>query len=231
MKNTPNLYNLQALKQMQLDGKKIGLLGGSFNPPHAGHLAISQRALELGLDYVLWLVVPQNPLKPPYESSLEKRAELASILASKEPHIVISTLEEEIKTTNSYDTIRYLTSHFPKTYFIWIMGVDCLKEFHLWENYDKFPELVDIMIFNRKGYEDLLNNSIAGKILIPELNNTRSEEHSLSFIGERQGDEVGLITGNGIKAKTCKKYKSSVVFVEEKLSDLSSTEIRKKEKI
>ena len=198
MQSTLNTYNLQALTQMQLDGKKIGILGGSFNPPHAGHLTISQKALELGLDYVFWLVVPQNPLKPPYASSLEKRVELASILASKEPRIIISSLESEIKTPNSYDTLKYLTAHFPNTNFVWIMGVDCLKEFHLWENYDKFPELVDIMIFNRKGYEDLLNNSIAGRLL---------------------------------KAKTCKKNESGVIFVEEKLSDLSSTEIRKKEKL
>ncbi len=195
MQNTPKIYNLQAFAALPLAGKKVGVLGGSFNPPHAGHLAICKKALELGLDYVLWLVVPQNPLKPPYELSLQKRTELAAGLASIEPHIIVSCLEEETKTTNTYDSLSYLTSHFPTTNFIWIMGVDCLKEFHLWENYDKFPELVDVMIFNRKGYEHLLADSIAGKML---------------------------------KAKPCKKYESGVVFVEEKLSDLSSTEIRGK---
>ena len=193
MQNTSKIYNLQAFATLPLAGKKIGVLGGSFNPPHAGHLAICKKALGLGLDYVLWLVVPQNPLKPPYELPLQKRVELAANLASIEPHIIVSSLEEETKTTNTYDTLRYLTSHFPKTDFVWIMGVDCLKEFHLWENYDKFSGLVDIMIFNRKGYEDLLTNSIAGKVL---------------------------------SAKPCKKYESGIVFVEEKLSDLSSTEIR-----
>lgn len=197
MQNTIKIYDLQAFASLNLEGKKVGILGGSFNPPHEGHFAISSKALELGLDYVLWLVVPQNPLKPPYELSLEKRVELASILASKEPRIIVSCLEEEIKTTNTYDTLSYLTSHFPKANFIWIMGVDCLKEFHLWENYDKFPELVDIMIFNRAGYEALRTNSIAGKLL---------------------------------QAKTCKKYQSGVMFIEEKLSNLSSTDIRKKEK-
>jgi nicotinate-nucleotide adenylyltransferase len=193
MQNTSKIYDLQSFATLPLAGKKVGILGGSFNPAHAGHLAVSQKALELGLDYILWLVAPQNPLKPPYESSLKKRVELASQLVKCNPQIMVSFLEDEIKTTNTYDTLSYLTSHFPKTDFIWLMGVDCLKEFHLWENYDKFPELVDIMIFNRDGYEDLLVNSIAGKLL---------------------------------KAKSCKKYESGVIFVEEKLSGLSSTEIR-----
>ena len=199
MQNTSKIYNLQSFATLLLSskmyGKKVGILGGSFNPPHAGHLAISNKALELGLDYILWLVAPRNPLKPPYESTIEQRLELASQLVSNNPQIMVSSLEEEIKTTNTYDTLIYLTSHFPKADFIWIMGVDCLKEFHLWENYDKFSKIVDIMIFNRKGYEDLLIDSIAGKVL---------------------------------QAKPCKKYESGVIFIGEKLSDLSSTEIRGK---
>jgi len=197
MQNTIKIYDLQAFASLNLAGKKVGILGGSFNPAHEGHFVISSKALDLGLDYVLWLVVPQNPLKPPYESSLEKRVELAAILVSKESRIIVSSLEAEINTSNSYDTLSYLASHFPETHFIWIMGVDCFKEFHLWENYDKFPELVDIMIFNREGYEDLRTNSVAGKLF---------------------------------RARTCKKYESGVIFIEEKLSNLSSTDIRKKEK-
>ena len=194
MQNTSKIYNLQAFAALNLSGKKVGILGGSFNPPHTGHLAICKKVLELGLDYILLLVVPQNPLKPPYELDLQTRAKLAATLAMQTPRIIVSCLEEEIKTTNTYDSLLYLTSHFPKTNFVWIMGVDCLKEFHLWENYDKFSDIVDIMIFNRNGYEALLTNSIAGKVL---------------------------------QAKPCKKYQSGVIFIEEKLSDLSSTEIRK----
>ena len=195
MQNTPKIYNLQAFSTLPLAEKKVGILGGSFNPPHEGHLAICHKALELGLDYILLLVVPQNSLKPAYALTLEQRAELASELVASEPRIIVSCLEEEIATTNTYDSLQYLTSHFPDTNFIWIMGVDCLKEFHLWDNYDKFPNLVDIMIFNREGYEALLQDSVAGKILA---------------------------------AKPCKKYESGVIFIEEKLSDLSSTEIRAK---
>jgi len=198
MKDSHKIYNLQEFANLPLIGKKVGILGGSFNPAHAGHLAISKKALELGLDYILWLVVPQNSLKPAYELSLQKRTQLASEVVRGENNIIVSHLEEEIKTTNTYDTLAYLVSYFPNTKFVWIMGVDCLAEFHLWENYDKFQNIVDIMIFNRPGYEALLTNSIAGRSL---------------------------------QAKPCEKYQSGVVFIEEKLSDLSSTAIRKQGKI
>ena len=177
---------------VNISGKKVGLLGGSFNPAHEGHLAIAQKALEMGLDYVIWLVVPQNPLKPPYEMSLEERVKSAegvcrlalnchpgldpgssvltnnAILKELGPHfrgddeecrddnvdrIIISSLEEEIHSANTYDTLTYLTKHFPDTKFVWLMGVDCLDQFHLWENYDKFTNLVDIIIFNRPGLQ------------------------------------------------------------------------------
>lgn len=192
--NTPKIYSLQEFADLNLIGKKVGILGGSFNPPHNGHFALCKKALELGLDYILLLVVPQNNLKPSYELNLQTRTELAANLVSSETRILASHLEDEIYSNNTYDTLLYLTSHFNKTRFVWIMGVDCLESFHLWENWDKFREKVDIMIFNRKGYEHLLTKSVAGDILKP---------------------------------KTCKKYETGVTFIEEKLSDLSSTEIRK----
>lgn len=184
---------------VDITNKKVGLLGGSFNPAHDGHLAISKKALEMGLDYVIWLIVPQNPLKPPYELSLEERIKIALDIVrhcqdeDEDHRIIISSLEDEIHTTNTYDTIRYLTTHFPDTKFVWLMGVDCLDRFHSWENYNKFTDIVDIIIFNRPGYGHLLYDSEAGKLLKP---------------------------------KTCEKYQAGVCFVQEELSNLSSTEIR-----
>lgn len=193
MKNIQNIYSLQEIKNLNLERKKIGLLGGSFNPPHNGHLLISQKALSMGIDLVIWLVVPQNPLKPKYGLSLNERVSLASKLVSSHENIIISDLEKDIASYNSFDTITFLTSEFQNTDFIWLMGVDCLESFHLWENYERFPEMVDIIIFNRKGFENLIYDSIAAKVLQP---------------------------------KTCDIYKSGVIFVSEKLSDLSSTQIR-----
>ncbi len=165
MQISQNFYNLQSFSKLDLASKRVGIVGGSFNPPHKGHIAISLKALELGLDYVLWLVVPQNPLKPPYELSLDERTRLCCEITRDEPRIFISNLELDIESTNSFTTLEYLTAHFPKTKFTCLMGVDCLKEFHLWENYDKIPELADLIIFNRHGYTELLKESISGKKL------------------------------------------------------------------
>jgi nicotinate-nucleotide adenylyltransferase len=175
MQFSQNFYNLQSFSGLNLSHKKIGILGGSFNPPHEGHLAISLKALEMGLDYILWLVTPQNNLKPTYEISLDKRIEYCCKLTQNIDKIIVSNLELDTGSTNSFDTLKYLTEHFPDTKFIWLMGVDCLKEFHLWENYAILPELVDMIIFNRRSYTDLLESSIAGKMLknkvtfVPEI--------------------------------------------------------------
>lgn len=175
MQSKQNFCNLQSFSSKDLQNKKIGIFGGSFNPPHQGHLLISKKALELGLDKILWLPAQHNPLKDKYIYSLEERTDLCLELTKDEPDIWISDLETEIASRYTYETLEYLTSHFKNTQFTWIMGIDCLKQFHLWENYDKFHEIVDMIIFNRKDSENLLETSIAGKTLqgkvkfVPEL--------------------------------------------------------------
>lgn len=175
MQSKQNFCNLQSFSMKDLDNQKIAIFGGSFNPPHKGHLLLSKKALELGMDKILWLPAKQNPLKDKYIYSSEERIDLCCTLTKDDPDIWVSDLEIEINSQNSYETLEYLTSHFKNTHFIWIMGIDCLKQFHLWENYDKFPEIVDMVIFNRKDAEDLFETSKAGKILkgkvrfIPEI--------------------------------------------------------------
>jgi nicotinate-nucleotide adenylyltransferase len=194
MQSNSKIYNLQSFIDLGLKGKNIGILGGSFNPPHIGHLAIAQHAIKIGLDYVVLMITEQNPLKPTYTYSLNDRAKMAVELIRDNERIIVSTLESDIHSPNTYYTLEYLNTHFSDNKFIWIMGVDCLAEFHLWENYDKFKNIVDIVIFNRPGYINLLSDSISAKVLKP---------------------------------RTCEKYESGIIFVEEELSSLSSTEIRK----
>ena len=189
MQFSQNFHNLQSLSKLDLSHKKIGILGGSFNPPHEGHLAISKKALEMGLDYVLWLVVPQNNLKPAYTLSLDERIEYCCKLTKNVDKILVSNLEKDINSFDSYTTLKYLTTHFPKTKFIWLMGVDCLKEFHLWENYDRLPELVEMIIFNRESYTELLENSIAGKML----------KNKVSFVP----DILSKLSSTDIRKKNC----------------------------
>lgn len=184
MQFSQNFVNLQSLSQIDLKDKKIGILGGSFNPPHNGHLTISKKALEIGIDIVLWLPTSQNPLKKTYKHSVEERIELCLEISKGQKNILISDLEIEIGSKNTYETLSFMTSKYPSANFTWIMGIDCLKDFHLWENYDRIGKLVEFMIFNREGSENQLANSIAGKMIqtnyhdrltfIPDILSTQS---------------------------------------------------------
>ena len=117
---------------------RIGLLGGSFNPPHAAHRAISLYALKrLKLDRVWWLVSPGNPLKDARAlHNLGERAAAARTMAS-DPRIDVSCLEAVIGTRYTFDTIAYLRRRCANVRFVWIMGADNLAQFHRWENWQR----------------------------------------------------------------------------------------------
>ena len=133
-------------------GLRIGLLGGSFNPPHAGHLHVSQVALDhLGLDYVWWLVSPQNPLKPVAGMApLDERVVQARALAHH-PRIRVSALESELGTQFTIDTLHALKRRFPSVRFVWLMGSDNLKDFQRWRRWQDIAALVPIVVVVRPG--------------------------------------------------------------------------------
>ena len=136
------------------DGLRIGLLGGSFNPAHAGHLYVSETALKrLHLDSVWWLVSPGNPLKrggatmAPFEARLES----ARKLAAQEPHIHVSALEVGLHTIYTIDTVKALRRRFPKLEFVWLMGSDNLEQFSQWRSWQALARLVPIAVVQRPG--------------------------------------------------------------------------------
>ena len=131
-------------------GMRIGLLGGSFNPPHAAHRALSLLALKrLGLDRIWWLVTPGNPLKdnrrlPP----LNKRVEAARALAAH-PSIDVTAIEKALGTHYTYDTVLKLCRRFPGVHFIFIMGADNLKQLNCWRRWRELADLVPIAVIDR----------------------------------------------------------------------------------
>lgn len=114
-------------------GLRIGLLGGSFNPPHAGHVHISEVALKyLDLDAVWWMVTPGNPLKNNARlPSVRDRLILSQKLINH-PKMMAVDIEEKLGTFRSYDTIKRLKAHFPHTQFIWLGGSEIAREFPRW---------------------------------------------------------------------------------------------------
>jgi nicotinate-nucleotide adenylyltransferase len=129
---------------------RIGLLGGSFNPPHDAHRAISLFAIKrLKLDRVWWLVTPGNPLKEHGAlRDLEQRAEAARKMAG-DPRIDISCLESVIGTRYTVDTITYLRRRVPGLRLVWIMGADNLAQFHRWQNWRRIASEVPIAVIDR----------------------------------------------------------------------------------
>jgi nicotinate-nucleotide adenylyltransferase len=129
---------------------RIGLLGGSFNPPHAAHRAISQFAIKrLQLDRVWWLVTPGNPLKQQDgQRDLKERADAARNMA-RDPRIDVSCLESVIGTRYTVDTIAYLRRRCSGLRFVWIMGADNLAQFHRWENWRRIASEVPMAVIDR----------------------------------------------------------------------------------
>jgi len=134
-------------------GLAVGLLGGSFNPAHAGHRRISELALKrLGLDAVWWLVSPQNPLKPatgmaPFAARLAGARALA-----RHPRIRVSDIEAGLGTRYSVDTIRRLQARHRRCRFVWIMGADNLAQLHAWHRWPELLRIVPVAIFARPTY-------------------------------------------------------------------------------
>jgi len=146
--------------------RRIGLLGGSFNPPHQGHREISLKALErLGLDAVWWLVTPGNPLKDPaVYAAYDDRLRLARAVANH-PDIVVSDFERRRGLQYTCDTIDALQALNPHTAFVWLMGADGLENFHRWKNWRHIAQASPIAVFNRPGHGDEALSSEAAQAL------------------------------------------------------------------
>jgi len=135
------------------DGLRIGLLGGSFNPAHAGHLYVSETARKrLRLDAVWWLVSPGNPLKDKSSMApLKARLDGARNIAGRDPAIHVSALEQKLGTIYTADTVKALQRRFPKIRFVWLMGSDNLEQFSRWRRWDEIARHIPIAVIQRPG--------------------------------------------------------------------------------
>ena len=154
-------------------GMRIGLFGGTFDPPHAAHRAACLLAMKrMGLDRVWWLVTPGNPLKDAVGlAPLATRVVAAQALA-RDPRIDVSDFEARLGTRYTYETISYLIRRCPQVHFVWIMGADNLRSFHRWQRWRDIAALVPIAVVDRLGPSLYAAASPAGQALayarIPE---------------------------------------------------------------
>lgn len=133
---------------------RVGLLGGSFNPAHDGHLHVSREALKrLRLDQVWWLVSPQNPLKNRSEMApLAARLATARAIAAAHPHIRVTDIERRLGTTRSALTLEALVARYPGLRFVWLMGADNLAQIPRWWHWPRIFTTVRVAVFDRSPY-------------------------------------------------------------------------------
>lgn len=152
----PNRSRLDAVAAFRPERsgiRRIGLLGGSFNPAHEGHLHISRLALErLKLHEVWWLVSPQNPLK-----DSRGMARLATRLAgaretARNERVWVSAMERSLGTRYTVDTLPALVEAFPRTRFVWLMGADLMVQIPRWRNWRRIFETLPVAVFDRGSY-------------------------------------------------------------------------------
>lgn len=159
-KRLNNIINLDTLNSYRNQRLKVGIVGGSFDPAHQGHIHIALNALEkLGLDQVWFALSPQNPLKAPHKYSYESRLEKLSEITSVDKRFKILTIEKSLAINLTADLFSYLKNALPNINFVFVVGSDLVSQIEKWEKFDELLNLTNIVIMTRGGYSDGVENS------------------------------------------------------------------------
>lgn len=150
----------------QWAGKKVGLLGGSFNPAHEGHLHIALLALaHYNLDCIWWLVTPQNPLKDTVDMApYDERFASVEKMIEGHPQMIATHLERDLGTTFTYQTVVGLKNAFPQTDFMFICGMDNALIFHKWDRWEDLLDLIPVTFIDRPRAIDVVDDSPLKKV-------------------------------------------------------------------
>ena len=146
--------------------KKIGILGGTFDPAHIGHIKISREAKKkVKLDYIIWAITKKNPFKNESSLSLKSRINFAKKITKKERFIKIEFYENKIKSNKTIDLINHFKKINKKLVIYFIMGADNLINFHRWHKWKSISQKCNILVFDRQGYRAKSLKSITFKRL------------------------------------------------------------------
>ena len=145
---------------------KIGILGGTFDPPHKGHLYFSKIVLKkLKLNKLIWVVTKKNPLKRKPYLSTKARINLSKEMTKNEKKIFVRYFDDKIKSNNTFDLLNFIKKKNQKAKLFFLIGADNLAKFHKWYNWKKIPKLSKIAIFPRQNYSIKSLNLSASKKL------------------------------------------------------------------
>ncbi|MDG1825666.1 MAG: nicotinate (nicotinamide) nucleotide adenylyltransferase [Henriciella sp.] len=131
--------------------QRIGLFGGSFDPPHSGHMHVAETALKrLDLHEVWWFPTPGNPLKQP-PGAFEARLSAVQIMTDDSRAMKVSDIEQKSNIHYTIDLVKLLRAHCPQAQLVWVMGADSLENFHLWKDWQAILDLIPIAAISRPG--------------------------------------------------------------------------------
>tara|TARA_Y100000996_G_scaffold414408_1_gene405192 strand:- start:2000 stop:2575 length:576 start_codon:yes stop_codon:yes gene_type:complete len=188
--------------------KHVGLLGGSFDPPHRGHLYISMEAKKiLSLDEIWWLVTPQNPLKISKPATYQERFKNCKKITKGTP-IKIKEIEKKIDSQFTYQTLNYILKHYSGIKFFWLMGADNLINFHKWQNWRKIFSEISIVIFKRHGY----NNNALKSIAYKKFLTSKIKDKSLNKIHFQKLPSWYLVNNKEVKISSSEIRKQRAVL-------------------
>ena len=153
-------------KLLKKNYNKIGILGGTFDPPHIGHLHISKIALKkLRLDNIIWVITKQNPFKKKPYLSTNIRIKLSKNITKNQKKISVKYLDDLVKSKNTFNLLNFMKKNKKKIKLFFLIGADNFINFHKWNKWNKIPKLAKIVVFARPNYSINALNSIAAKKL------------------------------------------------------------------
>jgi len=172
-------------------GLRIGLLGGSFDPPHSGHMHISKWAIkEFSLDRIWWLVSPGNPLKKDAPADLDRRLSACNKLVNH-PKVIVTDLERVFNTRYTAQTLISLKSQYRGVRFVWLMGADNLAEFHKWDRWQDIMHMLPVGVMARPNQQLAANCSTAARI----FRESRLSAQSSTALPFKEAPSWSLLTG------------------------------------
>jgi nicotinate-nucleotide adenylyltransferase len=187
-------------------GQRVGIMGGTFNPPHEGHAIVAEAAVKrLGLDQLWFVVTPGNPLKrngglPPLADRMQAAQRFA-----RGPRMKITGFEADLGTPYTAATLAFLKRRYPGVHFVWVMGADNLASFHRWQHWRQIAASFPIAIIDRPGW--------------------RHAGLSSPTVAALAGKRIPETEAGGLPFKNTPAW----TFLTTKLSTLSSTELRKRQ--
>ena len=177
----------------RIQKKYIGLLGGSFDPPHKGHLGISKIAIKkLELKKIYWVITKKNPFKNKTFYSLTERVKLAKKISRTQKKIQVIYLENIIKSCRTIDVINYFIKKKKIKDIFFIIGSDNLIQFHKWKSWKKIVKLTKLIVFSRRGYDKKSKKSKVAKYLKNKIIYIKNKPILISSTKLRNRDQVKI---------------------------------------